>query len=128
MASEEKHTGPKRVAVEGIVTKDTAKAGDYAALIDSWSVGAELVETLLADFEGQRVRLTVEAIAPDEVDIDGVVDERQHIRYIGKAMRQPDGTYIALAAVNGSLCRVELTITPTAIGKDPEWEKGLGDG
>lgn len=54
---------------------------------------------------------------PDEVDIDGYFDERQQIRYIGKATRIFENKYRALAVlygplVGGALCVVEVTITP----------------
>jgi len=117
-----------RLTAEGVVGNDVYRSGGHDELIDDWKVGDDYARELLEPFKGKAVRLTVEAIAPNEVDIDGVVDERRNIRYIGKATRQPDGKYVALAAVNESLCRVELTITPTVIGKDPEWEKGLGNG
>lgn len=48
-----------------------------------------------------------------EVDVDGHIDEKG-IRYIGKALKQPDGTWICLADIGNSLCRVEVKITPTA--------------
>jgi len=124
-------TEPKRVAVEGVVAKHVSRSGGHDELIGRWSVGPEeagLVDYVFEDFEGQRVRLVVEAVGPNEVDIDGVVDERRHICYIGKAKRQPNGKYMVLADVGGCLCRVEVSITPTVIGKDPEWEKGLGNG
>lgn len=46
------------------------------------------------------------------VDVDGVVDAKDgvQIQYWGKATRQPDGTYHAIANVDGSLCRVECRI------------------
>lgn len=53
----------------------------------------------------------IDLSAPDEVDIDGLVDERRSIRYVGKATRQPNGKYLALAAVDGCLCRVEVAVT-----------------
>lgn len=46
----------------------------------------------------------------DEVDVDGLMD-RKGVVYIGKAKRQPDGTYRCLANVGGALCIVEVTIT-----------------
>lgn len=47
---------------------------------------------------------------PLTVDVDGHID-RRGIRYIGTAHRQPDGKYIALADVEGCLCRVEVTLS-----------------
>lgn len=47
---------------------------------------------------------------PDEVDVDGRVDPKG-VRYVGKAKRQPDGTWRALADVGGALCLVECTVT-----------------
>ena len=45
-----------------------------------------------------------------EIDIDGMVDNKG-VQFIGKAYRQQDGTYTALADVGGRLCRVEVKIT-----------------
>lgn len=36
---------------------------------------------------------------PLVVDVDGFLDPKTAIKYIGKATRQPDGTYRALAQV-----------------------------
>jgi hypothetical protein len=51
-----------------------------------------------------------ESDALDEIDVDGYVD-RKGVRFIGKAKRQPDGTYLCLADVGGALCRVEAHIS-----------------
>lgn len=58
--------------------------------------------------------VTVEA-APDatEIDVDGRVDEKLGICYIGKAMKTFDGRWLCLANVQGALCRVEVRIRPT---------------
>lgn len=45
----------------------------------------------------------------DERDVDGLTD-RNGVRYVGKARRQPDGTWQALANVGGALCLVEVSI------------------
>jgi hypothetical protein len=47
-----------------------------------------------------------------EVNVEGYIDEARGIRYLGKARKQPDGKYICLANVKGSLCLVEVTLTP----------------
>ena len=57
---------------------------------------------LEAQLEG-KVRL--------EIDVDGYVDERG-IQYLGKAVKQEDGTWQCLANVGGALCRVEVKFTP----------------
>jgi hypothetical protein len=49
-------------------------------------------------------------IEPDEVDVDGVVDARG-VQFIGRAARQPDGTWRCLANVAGALCIVEVKVT-----------------
>jgi len=49
-------------------------------------------------------------VEPDELDVDGRVDSRG-IVFIGKAGRQPDGTWRCLANVGGALCVVEVKIT-----------------
>jgi hypothetical protein len=46
---------------------------------------------------------------PDEVDVDGRCDARG-IVYLGKARRQPDGTWRCLANVGGALCLVEARV------------------
>ena len=43
-------------------------------------------------------------------DVDGHVD-RRGVQYIGKATRQPYGTWQCLANVGGALCIVECTVT-----------------
>ena len=45
------------------------------------------------------------------VDIDGLVDDRKGIQYIGTARRQADGTWQCLANVGGALCLVEVSIS-----------------
>lgn len=45
-----------------------------------------------------------------EIDVDGKVDAKG-VRFVGKARRQPDGTWRALADVGGALCLVECTVT-----------------
>jgi hypothetical protein len=47
---------------------------------------------------------------PETVDVDGVLD-RNGIRYLGTARRQPNGKYVCLADVAGALCWVEVTLT-----------------
>jgi hypothetical protein len=48
---------------------------------------------------------------PSEIDLDEHIDDKG-IRYIGKARRQPDGTWRCLAEVSGALCLVEVKIAP----------------
>jgi hypothetical protein len=52
--------------------------------------------------------------ATDYVSVDGLRDAKrpEGIRYMGKATRQPDGKYHCLAIVGGTLCVVEVTLTP----------------
>ena len=45
-----------------------------------------------------------------EIDLDGVVDPKTGIQYLGKAVRMPDGTWRCLANLGGCLCRVEVSI------------------
>ncbi len=47
----------------------------------------------------------------DEVDLDGHVDERHSVTYMGKARRQPNGKFHVLAKVQDALCKVEVRIT-----------------
>lgn len=44
------------------------------------------------------------------VDVNGVIDNKTGIEYIGNAYRQPSGMYRCLANVNGALCRVEVSL------------------
>jgi hypothetical protein len=69
---------------------------------------------------------------PTEVDVDGILDEKG-FEYIGKATKQPDGSWQCLANVGGALCRVEVNIafhvTPTARTETPERDtKGTSNG
>lgn len=50
------------------------------------------------------------ADAVDELNVDGIQDAHYPIWYIGKAYRQPDGTWRCLADVNGQLCLVQVSI------------------
>lgn len=52
---------------------------------------------------------------PSEIDLDNHVDDKG-IRYIGKAWRQPDGSWRCLAEVGGALCLVEVKITLPTFG------------
>jgi hypothetical protein len=45
----------------------------------------------------------------DKIDLDGQIDEDRHIEYMGKAIKLPDGIWVCLAAVQGCLCRVEVS-------------------
>lgn len=55
-------------------------------------------------------------LLPREVDVDGVTSPDGQVRYIGKATRQPDGTWRCLADVKGQLCLVEVTVRNTESG------------
>lgn len=55
--------------------------------------------------------LTAKSIDDTELDVNGYVDEKNGIEYIGKATKMPDGTWQCLAIVGVSLCRVEITVT-----------------
>jgi hypothetical protein len=52
----------------------------------------------------------IRGIKVTEIDVDGHIDEKG-IRYLGKAAKQPDGTWRCLADVGGALCLVEVRIT-----------------
>lgn len=47
----------------------------------------------------------------EEVDVDGMVDEAKGVIYIGKATKQSNGKWRALANVGGAFCLVECTLT-----------------
>lgn len=46
---------------------------------------------------------------PAEIDLDGHVDALGH-RYLGKAIRQPDGTYHVVAIIGEALARVAVRV------------------
>jgi hypothetical protein len=110
--------GPKRIA-EGVVRR---VGGPLFMLKEGGEEPGRLIACDLLDgwLDGKRVRITAEVIdadakgPPEEIDIDGVVDEKRNVRYVGKATRQPNGNYLALASVDGCLCRVECSIAPSA--------------
>jgi hypothetical protein len=49
-------------------------------------------------------------VEPDELDVDGMMDAKGVV-FIGRAKRQPNGTWRCLANVGGALCIVEVKIT-----------------
>ena len=49
------------------------------------------------------------------LDIDGHEDLDGRVRYIGHAALQPDGSWRALADVDGSLCVVEVHVRCEAL-------------
>lgn len=73
----------------------------------------------------------IELVAPadaDEIDLDGVVDEKIGVRYLGKARRVFGGQWRCLADVGGALCVVEVTVRPTVhVGRDSGDEDDAGD-
>lgn len=79
-----------------------AQAGEKIAQLESdkQTMEAELI-----------VRDSQHAVCPAEVDVDDYVDDKG-IRYIGKAVKQPNGKYVCLADVGGTLCKVECALTP----------------
>ena len=48
-----------------------------------------------------------------QLDVDGMVDPKHDITYIGKATKMEDGTWRCLANVEGALCLVEVNIKPS---------------
>lgn len=49
---------------------------------------------------------------PPTVDLDGVVDDKTGVSFIGKASQQFDGSWRCLANVHGRLCLVQLNLSP----------------
>lgn len=45
-----------------------------------------------------------------EINLDGIYDKDRKVFFIGKAKKQPDGTWRCLAEVNGALCIVEVKV------------------
>ena len=61
--------------------------------------------------------MTAHARAPrdaTEIDLEGVWDNDRHIKYVGKATKQPDGTWRCWAIAGGALLLVEVIITEAA--------------
>lgn len=86
---------------DGITYKMLAEAG-----VDSFDQDAHRNTP-----EGTRMmHQSFEIDALGEVDVDGMFDERRQIQYLGKARKQPDGTWRCLANVGGCLCLVEVKI------------------
>ena len=48
---------------------------------------------------------------PDEIDMEGRIDDKNNVQYIGKGIKQPNGKYHCLANVSGALCIVECTVS-----------------
>lgn len=53
----------------------------------------------------------------EEVDVDGLVDEKNSIELIGRAVRQNNGRWACLANIGGALCRVEVEMTEKHHGR-----------
>jgi hypothetical protein len=55
---------------------------------------------------------TVMPVEPqEEIDVDGIVDEKRGISYIGKAIKMTNGKYWCLAGGPFGLARVEVSIS-----------------
>lgn len=53
-----------------------------------------------------------ELLEQTSIDVDGLEDEKHDIRYLGRATRDEHGEWSCLAIVQGSLCRVAITVVP----------------
>lgn len=62
---------------------------------------------------------SAEDLREGSIDVDGHLDRTRSIRYLGRAQRQPDGTWRCLADVHGALCLVEVTIQLPTFGTLP---------
>lgn len=62
---------------------------------------------------------------PIELNITGMVDEKKNIRYISNAFLQADGKWLALADVEGALCRVEVKISPSVVPNPISSPRGI---
>lgn len=49
---------------------------------------------------------------PPTIDLDGMVDERNQVEYMGQATYSHDNHYQCLAKVDGALCVVEVKVSP----------------
>ena len=58
------------------------------------------------------LKLRVPTQEPDEVDLNGMIDEEHNIKYLGEASRQQCVLYRVLAACPEGLCLVEVTARP----------------
>lgn len=65
-------------------------------------------------YDAKELTTSDRTLRKAEINLDGYVDSKG-IRYLGVARRQPDGKWLCLADVAGTLCRVEVTITPEEI-------------
>lgn len=61
---------------------------------------------------GAITRTTPEQWEAGVVDVEGKVCTKTGIAYLGKAYRQPDGTWRCLANVRGALCLVQINLYP----------------
>jgi hypothetical protein len=62
--------------------------------------------------------MTIEALFdPDDntINMDGKLDSKTGVQYIGKAQRNFDGMWVCLANVGGALCFVEVLASPLVI-------------
>lgn len=118
--------GPSEVPIDRKVflrREDADLALDVAKNSPAWAQFAEVLgvreRTLVVAFGFTDAKLQL--VPQGELDLDGLVDQKG-VEYIGKAVQQPDGTWICLANVNGALCRVQVTVHPqeinTALTKD----------
>jgi hypothetical protein len=57
------------------------------------------------------MQLTLQPESPREIDVDGRVDAKHNVIFIGKACQMFDGTWRCLASVGGCLCLVEVSVT-----------------
>lgn len=88
-----------------LAEKDRNLASEVAGLVSE-------VAGLVSEVAGLREE---RAMKPTELNITGMVDEKKNIRYISNAFLQADGKWLALADVEGALCRVEVKISPSVV-------------
>jgi hypothetical protein len=79
------------------------------------------------DYWKQRARqLELTGIGyPEEIDLNGLTDDKLDIEYKGKAKRTVDNKYTVLARVGHALCVVEVTLTPKPDALTKEYLKSL---
>lgn len=57
------------------------------------------------------IQLELQPTPRREIEVDGRVDEKRNVRYLGTATQMFDGKWRCLADVCGALCLVEVTLT-----------------
>ena len=102
------------------VIRGRAGGGGYEWKVDvndpSWAydIDAMLEEVKKHDTESARLQAklqTVCSVAPETLNVNGIVDEKKGVEYLGLATRMANGKWRCAAIVGTAICVVEATIT-----------------